>query len=91
MPRALSPERAEILGFEALAWLAADAGGLSRFQAVSGVSGEELREAAGSPELSVAVFDFLLAHEELLLAFCQTSGTEPQMLHQARRLLQPEA
>ena len=91
MPPALSPERAEILGFEALAWLAASPAGLARFQKVSGVSGEDLREAVGQPELTVAIFDFLLAHEDLLLAFCESSGTEPALLHRARRMLGPES
>ena len=91
MPHALSPERAEILGFEALAWLAADPAGLDRFLKASGVSGRDLREAAGSPGLTVAILDFLLAHEDLLLGFCQSSGTDTAQLHRARLLLQPEA
>ena len=91
MPASLSPERAEILGLDALAWLAAEPDGIGRFLEASGVSGAELREAAGSPGLSVAIFDFLLAHEKLLLEFCQSSGTEPALVHRARNLLQPEA
>jgi hypothetical protein len=91
MPAAMSPERAEILGLEALAWLAADPDGLARFQSQSGVDAADLRTAAGSPELGAAILDFLLLHEDLLIAFCESSGTEPAMLHRARRLLLPEA
>jgi hypothetical protein len=91
MPHALSPERAEILGLEALAWLAAGPEALARFQAASGVGGADLRQAAGSPGLTVAVLDFLLAHEDLLLGFCQSSGTNAALLHRARALLAPEA
>jgi hypothetical protein len=91
MPHALSPERAEILGLEALAWLAAGPEALERFLKASGVCGADLRQAAGSPGLTVAVLDFLLAHEDLLLDFCRRSGTEAALLHQARRLLAPEA
>lgn len=87
----MSPERAEILGLEALAWLVAEPDALARFLAASGVSGAELREAAGSPDLSVALFDFLLANETLLLAFCETNGSDVASLHRARRALQPEA
>ena len=86
----MSPERAEILGFDALAWLAAQPEGMARFLEASGVSGAELREAAGSPGLGVTIFDFLLFHEPLLLEFCQTSGIDPALIHRARRLLQPE-
>jgi hypothetical protein len=91
MPHALSPERAEILGLEALAWLAAGPEALERFLKASGVSGEDLRQAAGTPGLTVAVLDFLLGHEDLLQAFCETSGTRAAALHHARNLLSPEA
>ncbi|HWY61063.1 MAG TPA: DUF3572 domain-containing protein [Rhizomicrobium sp.] len=91
MPHALSPERAEILGLEALAWLAAGPDALARFLAASGISGDDLRAAAGTPGLTVAVLDFLLAHEDLLMSFCETTGTSTGLLHQARRRLEPEA
>jgi Protein of unknown function (DUF3572) len=91
MPPALSPERAEILGLEALGWLAASPDGLTRFLAASGISGADLLEAAGSPGLTVAVLDFLLAHEDLLLGFCESTGTATGLLHRARHLLEPEA
>jgi hypothetical protein len=90
MPHALSPERAEILGLEALGWLVASPDGLARFLAASGVAGDDLREAAGSPGLTVAILDFFLAHEDILLDFCQTTGTNIALLHQARRVLEPE-
>ena len=91
MPHAMRPERAEILALEALGWLAAQPDALDRFQAASGVSGAELREAAGTPELAVALFDFLLANEPFLLAFCEISGSDAPSLHRARHLLQPES
>ena len=91
MPHALSPERAEILGLEALTWLVAGPEALQRFLAATGVSGEDLREAAGSPGLTVAILDFLLAHEDLLLGFCETSETDAVTLTRARNLLAPEA
>jgi hypothetical protein len=91
MPPQLSPERAEILGLEALTWLVGEPEALELFLKLSGISGTELREAAGSPGLTVAVLDFLLAHEEFLLAFGKQSGTSPALLHQARRALAPEA
>jgi hypothetical protein len=84
----MSPERAEILGLEALTWLVSEPDALARFLAASGVSGAELREVAGSPELTLAILDFLLANEPLLLAFCETSGSDVASLHRARRVLQ---
>jgi hypothetical protein len=91
MTDTLSPERAEILALEALAWLAADDGGIARFLAASGVDTAGLREAAGSAGLAVAILNFLLLHEDLLLAFCESSGISATTLHRACRLLEPEA
>jgi hypothetical protein len=91
MPHALSPKRAEILGLEALAWLAASPEALERFLKASGVSGQDLRQAAGSPGLTVAILDFLLGHEDLLQLFCDSTGTRAATLHHARNLLSPEA
>ncbi len=91
MPHALSPERAEILALEALAWLAADEGGITRFLAASGVDAADLRAAAGSPGLAMAILNFLLLHEDLLLAFCESNGTSAATLHRASRMLEPEA
>ena len=90
MPTRPSPERAEILGLEALAWLAARPGDLDMFLRESGVSGTALREAAGSPGLAVAVLDFLLAREALLAEFCENNGTGAAELHQARHALAPD-
>jgi hypothetical protein len=90
MPEALSPQRAEILALEALAWLAADTGGIARFLAASWVEAADLREAAGSSGLAVAILNFLLAQEDLLLAFCESSGSSAASLHRARHLLEPE-
>ena len=90
MPHAMSPERAEILGLEALSWLVGDSEALDKFLSASGVSGDELRDAAGSPELTVAILDFLLAHEPILLAFCDANAQDSQSVHRARQTLQPD-
>lgn len=87
----MSPERAEILGLEALSWLVSEPAGIERFLVASGVEAADLREAAGSPGLAVAIIDFLLAHEVLLLNFCESSGTAAASLHSARRALDPES
>ena len=91
MPHAMNPKRAEILGLEALSWLAGEPDALDKFLAGSGISGADLRDAAGSPDLAVALLDFLLANETFLLAFCEASGSDAASLHRARHLLQPEA
>lgn len=80
----LTPENCEILALEGLGWLAGEEEGLQRFLDHSGTDALALRQAADRPETLVAVLDFLLAHEDLLLRFCESAGVEPQTLHRAR-------
>lgn len=81
------PENAEILALEGLAWLAGDEDGFRMFMEQSGVDPAQLRAAAGSPGMAVAVLDFLLGHEELLLRFCESTGVDPRAVHRARHRL----
>jgi hypothetical protein len=87
----MTPENAEILALQGLGWLAGDEDAMERFLAASGIDGTSLREAAGTPEMAVAVCDFLLANEDLLLRFCEDAETEPKLLHLARYRLGGEA
>ena len=80
----MNMEKAEILAFQGLGWLASDEDGLKRFLALSGLDASSLRSQAGAPDMSVAVLDFLLAQEDLLLRFCESAAIEPKALHLAR-------
>ena len=80
-------EKAEILALEGLTWLAGQEEGLGRFLDQTGIDVPALKAGAGSPEMGMAVLDFLLANEDLLLAFCESVGMEPQALHLARHRL----
>jgi hypothetical protein len=86
----MTPENAEILALEALGWLAGDEEALQRFLAQSGIDAADLRIGAGSPEMNVAVLDFLLAHEDLLLRFCEAADLKPAHVHAGRRALGKE-
>jgi hypothetical protein len=76
-------EKAEILALEVLTWLAGQEDGLRRFLDQSGIDAPALKAGAGSPETGMAVLDFLLANEDLLLGFCESAAVEPQALHMA--------
>lgn len=92
MPPQMSPQSAEILGLQALGWLAGDADRLDRFLAISGADAGILRQAAGDPHMLGAVLGFLLSDEGLLLAFCEETSTRPEALHRACRMLEgPQA
>ena len=80
----MNTEKAEILALQGLGWLAGDEDGLQRFLNLSGLDAGSLRASAGSADMNVAVLDFLLAHEDLLLRFCETAAISPTDMHQAR-------
>ena len=84
MQSSMIPENAEILALEALGWLAGQKDGLQRFLSQSGIEASDLRDGAGSREMAIAVLDFLLAHEDLLLGFCESASVEPKNVHRAR-------
>jgi hypothetical protein len=86
-PKSMTPERAEILALESLGWLAGEDSALERFLNQSGIDAAALRQAAGSPEISMAVLDFLLGNEDLLLQFCQSASIDPKQMHLARHVL----
>jgi hypothetical protein len=84
----ITPERAEILALEALAWVAGRPEAIDRFLAISGLGVHDLRQAAGNPDLLGSVLDFLLANEPLLLDFCQDASTSAKAVHMARHRLE---
>jgi hypothetical protein len=83
----MTPERAEILALEALAWLVGQDEDLQGFLNLSGMDAAQLRQAAGSPGMSVAILDFLMADEPLLLRFCEDTELDPRKLQAARYAL----
>jgi hypothetical protein len=84
----MSPQSAEILGLQALGWLAGDGDRLDRFLAISGADAGILRQAVGEPHMLGAVLGFLLSDEALLLSFCEETSTRPADLHRACRMLE---
>jgi len=86
----MSAKSAEILALEGLGWLAGEEDGIQHFLTQSGIDAATLRLAAGSPDLSVAVLDFLLGNEEMLLRFCESTAISPKQVHLARHQLSGE-
>ncbi len=78
---------AETLALQILAFLAEDGPRLGRFLAATGVRGEELQTSAGEPETLLAVTQYLLEDESLLLVFASSAGIAPEQIGQANRLL----
>jgi hypothetical protein len=83
----MNTENAEILALQSLGWLAGDEDGLQRFLDLSGLDVGALRSQAGTSDMNVAVLDFLLGQEDLLMRFCETAAIAPKDLHLARHRL----
>jgi hypothetical protein len=78
---------AEVIGIQALGFLAGEPERLERFLALTGVLPEDLRRRAGEPELLTAVLDHVLADETLLFLFADAAGLHPSEVADARREL----
>lgn len=78
---------AEVLAIDALAFLASDVERLGRFLALTGLSPENIREAARSRHFMASVLDHLAADESLLLAFAANQGIDPSRVLRARESL----
>ena len=78
---------AENIAIKALTFLTGDPERLARFLALTGLGPETIRAAAGSPGFLKAVLDHVAGHEELLLSLANETGTRPETIAEARRLL----
>ncbi|WP_235937797.1 DUF3572 domain-containing protein [Pseudoroseicyclus tamaricis] len=80
----MTPQNAEIVGIEALAWLVGDEELLPVFLGASGADLAWLREGAGDPAVLASVLDFLLLDDAWVGRFAAETGHAPEALMQAR-------
>ncbi len=80
-------ETATTLALTALVFLAGDAPRLGRFLTLTGIDPDQLRAAADAPETLLAVLDYLLSDESLLLVFTASTGIAPETVFPARTVL----
>jgi len=80
-------ERAEQIGLSALVFVTEDEDRLGRVLGETGLSPDDLRASAGTPEGLVAVLDHLLADESLLMVFAAGAGLQPAEVWPAREIL----
>ncbi len=83
----MTPNAAETLALQALAFVAADDRALQGFQATTGLDGDALRVRAGDRDVLAGVLEFLLNDERRLLLFCQTEGIDPRLPGRAQSVL----
>lgn len=87
MKHSINQEQAESIAISALGFLASDQELLDRFMAISGIAGQDIRQAASSPGFFAGVLSFLLNHEPTLLIFCQNSNIAPEQVSAAFAIL----
>jgi Protein of unknown function (DUF3572) len=80
-------EAAEALAIQALAFFAAEPERLNGFLAASGISTDQIREAAREPNFLAGVLEHMLGDESLLIAFAQSAGLDPADIARARKAL----
>lgn len=86
-PASYSQESAEMLGVQALAFIAQDEDRLGGFIASTGIAVQSLRDAAREPDFLAGVLEHMLADENLLIAFAESAGIDPAEVARARRTL----
>lgn len=79
----MSQPAAELLAARILDWLAQDPARIGAFLAASGTDPASLRPRAQDPAFLLAVIDFLMADEALLLDCCAALGLPPETPGQA--------
>ncbi|MBW8617127.1 MAG: DUF3572 family protein [Hyphomicrobiales bacterium] len=77
----------EGLAISALLFIAAETETLSRFLELTGLDPGEVRAAASDKRFLLAVLDFLMADEPLLLAFAASEALPPETVVAAHRKL----
>ncbi|MHA6347282.1 DUF3572 domain-containing protein [Roseivivax sp. CAU 1761] len=72
----LSIEEAEVVGLQAVAWLAGEDDLLGVFMGATGADEESFRIGLSDPDFQAAVLDFLLMDDAWIRAFCDAGGLE---------------
>jgi hypothetical protein len=80
-------EAALMLAIRGLTFIAEDPDLLGRFLALTGVGPADIRARAADPGFLGGVLDFILGHEETVVAFAEWAEVKPDTVAVARRLL----
>ena len=76
------------MALRALAWTLAEQARADRMLALTGLSGDDLRERAMEPAVLAALLGFLEAYEPDLIACAEALEVQPAELVQAREALE---
>jgi hypothetical protein len=82
-----TPEAAETIAIQALAYIAEEPERLNGFLAATGIDAPAIRNAAHEPGFLAGVLEHMLGDENLLLAFADSAGIDPESVARARAAL----
>lgn len=83
----MTQSAAETLAAQVLAWLAQDHARIAAFLAATGTAPGSLRDRVQDPVFLLAVIDFLMSNEAMLLDCCADLDLPPETPEQARAAL----
>lgn len=83
----ISRDRADMIGLQAVAWLASNDELLPVFQGSTGASEDDFRRGLTDPEFQGSVLDFLLMDDAWVMAFCDAQSLDYEFPIQARAML----
>lgn len=83
----LTVDQADSLSLKALAFLAGEEERFSRFLTLTGIQLDDLRAKADDRQTLLAVLDYLLADQSLLMVFASEADVSPMDVEQARTVL----
>lgn len=89
--QAMDRERASEVAILVLGFLAEEPERLARFLMSTGADPATIAREAAEAAFQVAVLDYLLADESLLLVFCAGQDLKPEGIGEAARLLSADA
>lgn len=79
----------DAMGVEILNRLACDPERLGRFIDTTGLRADTLRDIVGTPEFWIALFDYVVADEPLLIEIASEINETPERIAAAQRRLSP--
>ena len=83
----LSQDTAEMIGLQAVAWLAANDELLPVFLGATGASEDSFRSGLEDPDFQGSVLDFILMDDAWVQGFCTACGLAPDHPMMARHML----
>jgi uncharacterized protein DUF3572 len=83
----MTPENAEILALDALAWMASEPEVMQAFLDMTGAGISDLDSHSPDPQFLGSVLEFLMNSDKNILEFAGSAGIAPESIAEARSAL----